>query len=609
MTPVAQQAPSGKPATPLLDSLPRAENTPLAGDDISRYVPREYRAQALGRCQRQYTKSPDLNLWIKEWVDGANRRSLFTAAGLHTVEVQIDWRLMSNSGVDEGIIRPVIGAGGWPLIPGSGIKGLFRRACPAARLQRWCGSPCQGGSGELSPGLLRFHGAWPTDVGWSSGLLDIAHSQQNWQVINTSPTSRSAVSVVSLYKPCLQVGLSSTDPSLTAEEWEEIDYTLRLALQQGIGARTCVGYGSSGSVDSDVIFQCGLSGQGPAAKLLDGTFEFRPTMFRAAIRGMALRLFGGISDGNTAMAAVDRLFGSINGPEGQNVGLLATAYTVDRAELGQFRERGQQQIYATEGFLQWRLMRACRSGENEQLLSDLLEALHGLTMSLGGFGRGWRRPDHRIFDPNYPKFPLGCHWQWREPDKLPRWVDVQSGEDLSRLLQRSRELAEAWLKATGQRPGNPAGWREVIHPDRMRVWWRIASDAEHAELVHWFHDRRMLKLKGTALGGKMSQVGRLWNRLLPLRSTDTNAQAAAPIARSASSKIRPAALARGAVMARPGAARQQAASSREVWIHDVHRGSFLETVVLFPDQWEAPAFIDSMNRGEGSQAGFRSVRF
>ena len=144
------------------------------------------------------------------------------------------------------------------------------------------------------------------DVGWSNGLLDVAHPQQNWQVgFNNGRESHSAFGVVSLYKPRLQVGLSSTDPSLTAVEWQEIDRTLRQALQQGIGGRTCVGYGSSGAIDGDLIFQCGLSGQGPAAKLLDDTAEFRPTMFRAAIRGMALRLFGGISDGNTAMAAVD----------------------------------------------------------------------------------------------------------------------------------------------------------------------------------------------------------------------------------------------------------------------------------------------------------------
>ncbi len=572
-------------------------------------MPREYRAQAPGRCQRQFIKSKDpqtsdLYLWIQEWVERVDRRSLFSTGGLHIAEIQIDWRLISNSGVDEGIIRPVIGAGGWPLIPGSGIKGLFRRVCPVARLQRWCGSPCA--SGDLSPGILRFHGAWPTDVGWTNGLLDVAHPQQNWQVgFNNGRDPHSAFGVVSLHQPRLQVGLSSTDPSISAAEWEEIDHTLRLALQQGIGGRTCVGYGSSGALDGDLVFQCGLCGQGPAAKLLDGTAEFRPTMFRAAIRAMALRLFGGVSDANTAMGVVDRLFGSLSGPEGQNVGLLATAYTEASTELGSYGQGNwQQPIYATTGRLQWRLMRACRHGESEQLLRDLLAALHGLTMTLGGFGRGWRRPDHRIFLASYGKTPLGTHWQWCEPDQLTRWIDIQTADDLSRLLQRARDLAERWLQVTGQRPGQPAGWREVLHPDRMRLWLRTASNAEDAELVHWFHG----ELKRTALGGQMNQVGRLWNRLLPLRSAGSGAVSATPTVRPASPMARPAALARGTAMARPSSGRQQPAPSGEVSIA-VHQGAFLEFVALFPDQREAPAFIDSMTRGKGAEAGFRSVRF
>ena len=39
-------------------------------------------------------------------------------------------------------------------------------------------------------------------------------------------------------------------------------------------------------------------------------------------------------------------------------------------------------------------------------------------------------------------------------------------------------LAAAWLEAANLRPGNPAGWREVIHHDRMQVWCRIAANAE-----------------------------------------------------------------------------------------------------------------------------------
>jgi hypothetical protein len=67
-------------------------------------------------------------------------------------------------------------------------------------------------------------------------------------------------------------------------------------------------------------------------------------------------------------------------------------------------------------------------------------------------------------------------------------------------------------------------------------------------------------------------------------------------------------MARGAAMARPSAGRQQAAPRGNVSIA-VHQGAFLEFVVLFPDQREAPAFVDSMTRGKGAEAGFRSVRF
>lgn len=606
---------SGPPATPLLNALTTAEPIMLEGSsDAFDRVPREYRAQVAGRSQRQYIRSKDpqdsdLNIWIRQWVERVDPRSPFHTDGLRLMEARVDWRLISNSGVDEGIIRPVIGAGGWPLIPGSGIKGLFRRACPPSRLQRWCGSPCA--AGDLKPGILRFHGAWPSDASWMNGLLDVAHPQQNWQVgFNNGGEGHSAFGVVSLYQPKLQVGLSCTDPSITTAEWDEVEQTLRQALREGIGGRTCVGYGSTGSLDRDLLFQCSLAGQGPAAKLLDGTAEFRPTMFRAAIRGMALRLFGGLCDSTTAQQVVGKLFGSLSKLEGQNVGLLATAYTDATTDLGSFGKGSwEQPIYATTGRLQWRLTRRCRGGEREELLlRDLLAALHGLTMSLGGFGRGWRRPDHRIFWSHYTKTPLGCHWQWREPDQLPRWVDVQSADDLSRLLRRARELAGQWLQATGGSKGRPAPWREVIDRDHMRLWIRTASNNEDAVLVDWFH----AELKGSVLGGKMNRVGRLWNRLLPLRSGGQSApvaeRQASPLARPASPTARPAALTRGGAMARPSTARQPASPRGEVSI-PVHQGPFLETVVLFPDQREAPGFIQSMTRGKGADEGFRPVLF
>lgn len=632
---------TGRLTTPLFDSLQfeaTHHNEPVAMPlENIRRVPMEYRAQVQGRCQRQYISkqksqegSSDIQKWIDEWVERVDNDIPFKPAGLHIVEAQIDWRLLSNSGVDEGFIRPVIGARGWPIIPGSGIKGLFRRACPPKRLNRWCGGSF--GADDLYPGILRFHGAWPSKANWVHRLLDVAHPQQNWQVgFSGSRDSHSAFGLVSLYQPLLHIGLSSTDPDLSPGEWEEIEVTLRQALCAGIGGRTCVGYGSSGRLTGDLVYQCALEGQGPAAKLLDHTPEFRPTMFRAAIRGMALRLFGGLTSQENTFRIVDSLFGSLGGPEGQQVGLLATAYTDYEMSLGTYGTKSwEQPIYATSGHLQWRLTRSIGSDDTTKLLSDLLAALHGLAMSLGGFGRGWRRSDHRIFYKSYGKTPIGCHWQWREPDKLAAWIHVQTPADLSQLLLRSQRVATRWLEIHKTAVGKPADWREVIHPERMRIWTRVASDASDSAAIEWFHwspgsgghdhagDPR--ELKTTVLAGRVNQVGRIWHRLLPLVNTDQSDSSSSavrspmPLSTSANPLARPgAATARPAsgAMARPsGSNRREAAPRGEVSI-PMHNGSFQETLLLFPDPQRAGAlsraFISMMDRG--ADANFQPLRW
>jgi CRISPR-associated protein Cmr6 len=604
------------------------------GVSIAAKVPLEYRAQAPGRCQRQFIRKqkdlppgerPAIQQWLDEWIERVDSQMPFSTEGLRCIEVQIDWRLISNSGLDDGVIRPVVGAGGWPLIPGSSIKGMFRRACrdqAPQKLMDWCGGTVPGEDGpSIQPGWLRFHGAWPADDRWTSGLLDLAHPQQEWQVGIGSRKNDGAFAVVSLYRPRLVIGLSSSIP-LADEVWEEIMAILRSALAMGIGGRTCVGYGSSGRLTGDLLFESALEGQGPAAKLLDGTAEFRPTMFRAAIRGMALRLFGGITDARTARQVVGRLFGSLSPDDDRagNVGILATAYTEATAELGSFGwQNYQQPIYATSGRLQWRRMRACSGGEEEALLIELLAALHGLTMSLGGFGRGWRRPDHRIFRRQYDKTPIGCHWQWRDVANLPPWIHIQSPEALSKLLERSRRLARQWLKATGQPIGGPAPWREVIHPQQMQIWTRKATDPADAEAVAWFHNSPEgrqdagqqsdpCNLKRTILAGQMNQVGLIWNRLLPLLDASDATPQPTRVQPPANPLARPAPAAMARPMARPAAARQQAQPPQGSVSIAAHQGAYLESLVLHslpadarPEARQLHAsFVAEMNRGAGA---------
>jgi CRISPR-associated protein Cmr6 len=528
-------------------------------------VPMQYRAQIQGRCQRQYVKDkvigrlrqklqdynsqPAAIHWIEEWTHAAAVKKPFAVDGLKSLPdqqpVQILWRLISNSGEDAGFIRPVIGAGGWPVIPGSSIKGLFRRSCKefaANRLMAWCGG--ESDAGETQPGLLRFHGAWPADDQWKQRLLDVVHPQQAWQVgMATEKDSHSANALASLYQPKLHIAVSSRDPATSEEEWKEIGAVMRHALSMGIGGRTSAGYGSIGASDRELLFEYALEGQGPASKLLDATPEFRPNMFRAAIRSMALRLFGGVTDEQTARKVVGRLFGSIEPDQnkGATVGLLAAVFLQDSASETSIVPLGPNQFaYAASGRLQWYLSNSQRDFDKD-LLRQLIEVLHGLVMTLGGFGRSWRRPDHHIFFSDYytrqyysetnRKFLIGCHWQWKDPVSLPALLYVQAPDDLRKLLQVSRAIARRWLGNNESIVEKKSSWREVIEPNQLLIWTREARDMKDAVAVRWFHKKKEdgwdsfhssdhIPLKKSDLAGyvmdKHQVVGHLWNRLLPV---------------------------------------------------------------------------------------------
>ena len=359
-------------------------------------------------------------------------------------------------------------------------------------------------------------------------------------------------------------------------------------------------------------------------------------MFRAAIRGMALRLFGGLTDQLSARQVVAELFGSLDREEKQNVGLLATVFADSETNLGRFGSGNwAQPVFATKGQLQWRQARNLRNGVDVVLLAELLVNLHGLVVSLGGFGRGWRRPDHRIFASWYTKTPIGTHWQWLKPSELPKGLHVQSAEDLERLLRQAQASALRWLVAVKRKQAQPAPWREVLAADRVGIWVRQATDPEDAVVVKWFHNapemdregnKDPLDLKKTDIGGRVNQVGRIWNRLLPLYGEGGGARKEAPspgehyaspsgpegpFAQPPSPPIAKPAGA-GAATERPrpaGGANKPRQVTAPVSIN-AWQGPYLESVVLFidpRDRGHGPALRRRLD--EGADAGFSRIQF
>lgn len=503
--------------------------------DFASKVPLMYRAQVAGRCQLQrlIPKAPvqEANLWADEWVDKAYPDAPSFGEEVQTGTYSISWRFITNGGQDDGVIRPVIGAKGWPFYPGSSMKGVFRQACQAMEqageltagtCDRYCG-----GKADLSPGILRFHGGYPTDSRWTENLVDIVHPQQDWQV--KSSRSSSAFIQMSLHKPELRFGISST-VDLGAEAWQQVWQIWERGLSLGIGCRVSAGYGQPEKHTGEILYRTQLKGQGQAAKLVDNTGEFRPNIFKAAVRGHALRLFGGLTDAASAEGLVEDLFGGISRGSA-TVGLLSMAFQTLSLELSKFGQGSYAQpTYEVEGELVWLVTRALPAEQKAGLIK-LIRALTRFAMVMGGFGKSWRRADHRLVYPDYyddgRKPLIGCHWQWLGTAAQLNDVKVRRPEHLPLFIEEVRQAVQDWMTLQGVRvtPSRHADWREAWHPDTVQVWGRTARFLQDSEAVGWLHGpyRNALRAANitegsiykSSLTGQMGQIGRLWHRLYP----------------------------------------------------------------------------------------------
>ena len=153
--------------------------------DAYKKVPLMFQAQTNGRCQlqrldpdrretRDQDRQPqDAEIWCEEWTSETDPAAPKFEKSVKTRGYSISWRFVTNSGQDDGVIRPVIGASGYPFYPGSSMKGAFRQACRklfGERVGRYCGQELTGG--DFTPGILRFHGGYPTDDRWCDDLVD-----------------------------------------------------------------------------------------------------------------------------------------------------------------------------------------------------------------------------------------------------------------------------------------------------------------------------------------------------------------------------------------------------------------------------------------------------
>ena len=506
-------------------------------------IPMMYRAQISGRCSLQYAGSKDdRDRWTEELVDPKERDSsprhqhpenskdtenIVKEGCFLRLTIPFPWRVFTNCGQDS-IARPVLDVRGIPHIPGSSIKGLFRRRCqqrdksePEKVTNRYCGD-----KENVTPGILRFHGAYPVGDwagtikegkpdGPSYRMVDVVHPQEDWQIGKPS-RKKNASALISLYQPTLVFEISSTQV-LSQEEWNKIAGIFRTALSQGLGGKTNSGYGLAYQPQNRYYCNAYLIGQGSNPVLLSKDPEFRPNIFKSTLRGHTRRLLAGcLSSEPEVDSQVEKLFGCTDAPA--------------RVEIYWDGKLPSQpaSTYNAEGTL--------RMSAPEAKEKELLKLVFQFAYTMGGFGKSWRRVWHEKFyqpiyqekhgDRRYDK-DIGCHWEADDD-----WLrEIQTPEQLTAFLDRLQESCKKYCSGSSQptrRPNNsPANrptrqpqlvnWRETWHRDRVTVY---AAVTERSRAIELFHDRRFKTTP--AIGGKNpgdqrpKYVSSVWHRMLPI---------------------------------------------------------------------------------------------
>lgn len=473
---------------------------------IAQKVPMMFRAQTSGRCSLQFASSSDRDCWTKELLNCQSEESqpshqhqepenVLADGYFFRTKIKFPWRVFTNSGQDS-IARPVLDVRGIPHIPGSSIKGLFRRECQ--RRDRKITNLYCGDTENLEPGILRFHGAYP--VGDWAGtieeknpdgsiyrIVDVVHPQQDWQIGKPS-RKKNASALISLYKPMLVFEISSSK-ALSKEKWEKIQGILKYALRPGLGGKTSSGYGLAYQPQDKYEISAYLRGEGINPVLLGKNPEFRPNIFKATLRGHTRRLLAGCT--SQVDRLVGELFGSTKAPARVEIywdGNLPSEPTP---------------TYDVKGTL-W--MSAPKPKEQK-----LLQSVFQFAYTMGGFGKSWRRVWHKKFYPNrqYDK-DIGCHWKADED-----WLEeIQKPKQLTAFLDRLEQVCQDYC---GSNKSGPLDWREAWHRDRVGVY---AAVTERSQAIELFHEPKFKT--NPAIGGKNpgddrpKYVSSVWHRMLPI---------------------------------------------------------------------------------------------
>ena len=314
---------------------------------------------------------------------------------------------------------------GLPLngyIPGSAIRGIVRawamQQSPDTRKRAICLLGKQeSDSDKITPGKIEFLDAWPEQ---SQPLaIDVVNPQEKFQVYhdnNEQPAPHALYTLGNGSSPVpFTVAIRGISGKVSDKEFNKVWQWVEQALtEQGLGGRTASGYGmleSASTAESAPDpthqiqrFDFTLYSQGSEGAIQDtNQKELRPSHWRGWLRSWTLRFLLGVMSETNAKIILEDLFGAIESTQDGNhrkgcvrIQLLPRKLGEPWGELSKLDESRQKSKSRRESqnpdFYIWKGQ--IQISAPEDILQPILLPIIKVAASVGGVGRGWRRPLH-----------------------------------------------------------------------------------------------------------------------------------------------------------------------------------------------------------------------
>ncbi|MBE9138183.1 RAMP superfamily protein [Nodosilinea sp. LEGE 07088] len=288
-------------------------------------------------------------------------------------------------------------------IPASSIRGMVKawakqRPGLKSRVNELLGYSNH--SGQIFTGKVAFLDAWPTEA--TQLKRDIVNPQEKFQVYHDPEQQGKPLPFYTLgngNRPITVIvaiqGIRGSN--VTEQEIEEAWSWVQQALTaHGIGGRTASGYGAvespEGSTEmssvypgyavQDLNFTLYSQGSaGPETKVM----ELRPSHWRGWLRSWMLRCFLGLMNESNAQKIVGKLMGSLEANDGQSqAGVVRLRQSL--RDNQPIRTTTRPEFYIWQGQLSL--------AAPEDILQEIVLPVVRFAISVGGVGRGWRRPLH-----------------------------------------------------------------------------------------------------------------------------------------------------------------------------------------------------------------------